>query len=106
MLTDAERELLKTQPERFSSLIFHIPQFASLDVSSITIEIEHEGRYIGESKLSGYPIIDPYTPKGPLVSLGQVKDIQESLVDPTEFNRALRVFFTVINDAATKQVRS
>lgn len=106
MLTDAQRELLKTQPERFSSVIFHIPEFAALNLSSISVELAHEGRYLAESELSGKPIIDPHTPGGPLVSLGTIKEIQELLEDPSELNQALKVIFSVVNECATKAVRN
>lgn len=106
MLTDTQRELLKTQPERFSTIILHIPTFAALDPSSISVEIEHNGRYILESDLSGSPVIDPHTPEGPLVGLGLIKDIQEDLEDPSEFIQAFQIMFSIINEVATKAVRN
>lgn len=105
MLTDAQRDLLKTQPERFSSITLHIPEFAALDISSIFVDISHDGRYLVESDLTGKPVVDPHTPQGPIINLGLIKDIQDSLEDSTEFTQAVNTIFSVINDVATQAVR-
>lgn len=105
MLSDAQREHLLLQPERFNYLALRLPEFCALDLGSIGLEVGHKGRYVAESVLSGRPIIDPYTPMGPIVSLGTISDITDSLEDPEEFSNALATIFNVINSYATSKVR-
>lgn len=105
MLTESQKELLKTGPERFSFVTLYLPEFCALDVSCIGVEVNHEGRYMAESKLSGKLLLDPYTPLGPLVNLGTVGDVAKSLEDPTDFLSALKVVFSTINTYVTDKVR-
>jgi hypothetical protein len=106
MLSDEQRDLLLSQPERFNYLTLRLPEFCALNPGSIGLEVGHKGRYVSESVLSGKPIIDPYTPLGPLVSLGTISDIENSLEDPEEFSNALLTIFKVINVYATNKVRN
>lgn len=106
MITDSQKELLNTRPERFSNLTLYLPEFCALDMASIKLRINHKGRYIGESELSGKALLDPYTPLGPLVSLGTVGDIANTLENPYKFLDALGVIFTTINTHATNKVRN
>lgn len=105
MLTDQQKDLLNSQPERFTSLTLYLPEFCALNITRIGLEVKHKGRYIAESNLSGKVLLDPYTPLGPLVGLGTVGDIANTLSDPSEFLTALGVIFSTINTYATNKVR-
>ena len=87
-------------------MTIYLPEFCALSIASIGLEINHKGRYIGESEFSGNVLLDPYTPLGPVVSLGTVGKIVNTLEDPSEFLDALRVVFTTINTYATNKVRN
>ena len=106
MITELQRELLSTRPERFPYITLYLPEFCALNMASIGLEVNHKGRYIGESELSKKVLLDPYTPLGPLVSLGTVGDIANTLEDPSDFLYALGVIFTTINTYATHKVRN
>ncbi len=106
MLTDTQKELLDTQPERFSYLTLYLPEFCALDIPKIGLEVSHKGRYIAESNISGRVLLDPYTPLGQLVSLGTVGDIADTLDDPSDFLNAVGVIFSAINTYATNKVRN
>lgn len=106
MLTESQKKLLSTNPERFAYITLYLPEFGALDKASIGLEINHKGRYIGESELSGEILLDPYTPLGPLVSLGTVRDIANTLEDPSDFLNALEVIFATINTYATNKIRN
>lgn len=106
MLTDPQKKLLSTNPERFSSVTLYLPEFSALDMAGIRLEVNHKGRYIGESKLSGKILMDPFTPFGPLVNLGAVGDIANTLEDPSDFLNALGVIFATINTYATNKIRN
>lgn len=106
MIIDSQKELLNTKPERFSNITLYLPEFSALDMASIKLKVNHKGRYIGESELSGKVLIDPYTPLGPLVSLGTVGDIANTLEDPSNFLNALGVIFATINTYATNKIRN
>lgn len=75
-------------------------------MSRIVLELYHKGRYLAESDLSGRVILDPHTPLGPLVNLGTVGGIANTLDDPSEFLAALEVIFSTLNTYATNKVRS
>ena len=106
MITDSQRELLNTSPERFSSITLYLPEFSALDMTSIRLRVNHKGRYIGESEYSSKVLIDPYTPLGSLVSLGTVRDIANTLEEPSDFLNALGVIFATINTYATNKIRN
>ena len=106
MITDSQKELLNTRPERFSKITLYLPEFSALDMTSIKLRVNHDGRYIGESEFSGKALLDPYTPLGPLVSLGTIRDIANTLEDPSEFLNALGVIFATINTYATNKIRN
>ena len=106
MLTDSQEELLSTHPERFSSVTFYLPEFSALDMASIGLEVCHKGKYIGESDYSHKILLDPYTPLGPLVNLGTIRDIANTLEDPSNFLNALGVIFATINTYATNKIRN
>ena len=106
MITDSQRELLNTSPERFSNITLYLPEFSALDMTNIRLRVNHQGRYIGESEYSGKVLLDPFTPLGPLVSLGTVGDIANTLEDPSNFLNALEVIFATINTYATNKIRN
>lgn len=106
MITESQRELLITRPERFSSVTLYLPEFCALNMASIGLEVNHKGRYIGESEYSRKVLLDPYTPLGPLVSLGTVGGLANTLEDPSDFLNALGVIFATINTYATNKVRN
>ena len=106
MLNEEQKDLILSQPERFTYLSLRLPEFCALDPGSISLEIGHKGRYVSESVLSGKPIIDPYTPLGPIVSLGTITDILDTLEDPEGFSNALATIFETINTYATNKVRN
>lgn len=106
MITESQRELLHTRPERFSYITLYLPEFCALNMASIGLEVNHKGRYIGESEYSRKILLDPYTPLGPLVGLGTVKDIANTLEDPSNFLNALGVIFATINTYATNKIRN
>ena len=106
MITELQREVLSTRAERFPYMTLYLPEFCALSMGSIGLKINHKGRYIGESEISGKVLLDPYTPLGPVVSLGTVGKIANTLEDPSEFLDALRVVFTTINTYATNKVRN
>ena len=67
MLTDSQRKVLSTNPERFSSVTLYLPEFSALGLANISLEVNHKGRYIGESEYSRKVLLDPFTPLGHLV---------------------------------------
>ena len=106
MITDSQKELLNTRPERFPNITLYLPEFCALDMTGIRLRVTHEGRYIGESEYSRKVLLDPYTPLGPLVSLGTMGDIANTLDDSSDFLNALGVIFATINTYATNKIRN
>lgn len=106
-MTPEEQQYLKENtPERFFRVQLEIPPASALDISKISVQVCHQGKYTGSINSDGSPGLDVTDiPLGTIIEMENLSAVSSKALNPEKFNEACLILFQELNRQATVLIK-